>query len=335
MRGLWVCLVGMLCAVACGDDETTTPAAGSGASSGVGASGSGASGSGATGGAGGAGTGGTGAGTQGGQGPGFSLRFFGNGGLDDDRVKIRIDDPMNSLPGPPVDVGATDFTIEFWMKANASDNPNPALSCGNDNSWVGSNIIIDRDRHNQPLSFGIGIAGGVLVFAVNGEFGDRTLCGQTMVLDDGWHHVAMVRRISDGFMWILLDGEVDASDDGPDGDISYPDDGVPLNVCPGGLCDYSDPFLVFGAEKHGYSDISYNGLLDEVRISTSLRYTGSYSVPGGPFATDGDTVGLYHFDEGQGSSAADSSGAPGGPSDGTLNVGGTPEGPQWTADHPF
>ena len=43
--------------------------------------------------------------------PGFALRFHGNGfsAPDLDRVKIRIDNP----PGPPADVGATDFTLEF------------------------------------------------------------------------------------------------------------------------------------------------------------------------------------------------------------------------------
>ena len=42
----------------------------------------------------------------------FSLRFHGNGANDIDRVKIRIDGPE-----VPADVGATDFTIEWWMKA--------------------------------------------------------------------------------------------------------------------------------------------------------------------------------------------------------------------------
>ena len=37
--------------------------------------------------------------------------------------KIRLDDPaLTSDPGPPADVGATDFTLEFFMKANVTDN---------------------------------------------------------------------------------------------------------------------------------------------------------------------------------------------------------------------
>ena len=45
---------------------------------------------------------------------GHSLRFFGAGAGDVDRVKIRIDDPATALPGPPADIGAGDYTLEFW-----------------------------------------------------------------------------------------------------------------------------------------------------------------------------------------------------------------------------
>ena len=78
----------------------------------------------------------------------LSLRFHGNGVNDIDRVKIRADDPANSLPGPPADVGATDFTLEFWMKANAYDNTAGAVSCGFNIDWIYGNIVFDRDRYN-------------------------------------------------------------------------------------------------------------------------------------------------------------------------------------------
>jgi hypothetical protein len=321
-------------AIACSEDSAGTPtgATSSGtttSSSAVGGSGGSTTSTGAGGAGGMVGSGGSPMST------GYSIRFFGNGGQDDDRVKIRLDDPNDSQPGPPADVGAEDFTIEFFMKARAQDNTNPALSCGSNFSWTESNIIIDRDRHSQSPSWGAGVAGGVAVFAVNGQNDVRTICGTTNVLDDAWHHVVVQRRRSDGLMSIYVDGQLDVSADGPDGDVSYPDDGQPLNVCPGGLCDYSDPFLVIGAEKHGYGGISYNGLVDEMRISKSLRYSSGFSVPTAPFSTDADTVGLYHFDETAGTTANDSSGAPGGPSHGILNVGGSPMGPVWTQDSPF
>lgn len=269
----------------------------------------------------------------------FSMRFYGNGvnAPDLDRVKIRIDDPANTNPGPPADIGATDFTFEFWMKASAADNTSAAVSCGANINWIYGNIIFDRDRFNQDRKFGVSIAGGQIVFGVSGDgTGDRTVCGTTYVLDDQWHHVALQRRRSDGMLWVFIDGILQDSADGPDGDVSYPDDGVPGDYC-NGPCVNSDPFIVIGAEKHdaGSAYPSYSGLVDEFRLSTVLRYTGNFTPSATPFASDSPTAALYHFDEGTGDTILDNSGAEGGPSHGTRRFGGTPSGPIWSTDSPF
>ena len=148
-----------------------------------------------------------------------------------------------------------------------------------------------------------------------------------------WHHVAVQRRRSDGWLWLYVDGVLDGQVDGPDGDVSYPDDGVPQRGCPGGPCDYSDPFLVLGAEKHGYPGISYAGWLDEVRVSTVLRYEGErITVPRAPFVADVHTAGLYHFDEGDGAIAIDDSGNA---THGEIRYGGDPAGPERSSESPF
>src|SRR5688572_28426947 len=67
---------------------------------------------------------------------GFSLSFNGTGSGDVDRVKIRVDDPATTLPGGPADVGAGDFTIEFWIKGTAANNPAPAVACGANSAWI-------------------------------------------------------------------------------------------------------------------------------------------------------------------------------------------------------
>lgn len=51
----------------------------------------------------------------------------------------------------------------------------------------------------------------------------------------------------------------------------------------------------------------FNGVIDEVRISSTQRYTDQY-VPPERLAADEHTVALYHFDEGQGTVLKDSSG---------------------------
>ncbi|MCG8352403.1 MAG: hypothetical protein MI924_31945 [Chloroflexales bacterium] len=175
----------------------------------------------------------------------YSLRFYGNGNNDIDRVKIPLDNPHRFI-----DVGASDFTIEFWMKANSGVNNSGTCSTGND-AWKGS---------------------------------------------------------------------------GPTGNVSYRD-GRPTSYP-------NDPYLVIGAEKHDEDKKrfpSFNGWIDEVRISNVIRYSGDFKRPAQPLNMDSHTMALYHFDEGRGATLRDISGQ----NDGTIKVGGNPQGPQWSTDNPF
>jgi len=262
---------------------------------------------------------------------GHSLRFFGAGTADIDRVKIQIDDPSTGLPGPPADVGAADFTLEFWLMANAAENTAGAAGCGPNNDWIAGNIVVDRDRLSNDRKFGISIAGGKIVFGVSGDgTGTYSLCSLSSVLDGAWHHVAAERRRSDGFLWLFVDGNLEAQILGPGGDISYPDQATPVNS--------NEPYLVLGAEKFdrgGALGLAYSGWLDELRISTKLRYTASFSRPRAPFVADRFTAALYHFDEGNGTTLFDTAGAPGGASHGQIKRGGAANGPAWMPDSPF
>jgi len=76
---------------------------------------------------------------------GFSLRFNGVYNDEENRVLIPIDDPLTTDPGPPVDVGGEDFTIEFWLKAMPGENAAGAISCGANQNWLYGNMILDRD----------------------------------------------------------------------------------------------------------------------------------------------------------------------------------------------
>ena len=155
---------------------------------------------------------------------GHSLRFSGAGAADVDRVKIRIDDPLTALPGPPADVGATDFTLELWLMGSAAQNAAPAVTCGANQAWTAGNVVVDRDRFGADRKYGIALAGGKVVFGVSGNgTGNLTLCSISSVLDNAWHHIAVQRRLSDGNLWLFVDGNLEAQAVGPGGDISYPD----------------------------------------------------------------------------------------------------------------
>ena len=174
---------------------------------------------------------------------GHSLRFFGAGAGDVDRVKIRIDDPLKTPPGAAADVGGTDFTLEFWLMASAAQNTAPPVTCGANQAWTSGNVVVDRDRFGADRKFGVSIAGGKVVFGVSGDAtGDLTLCSLSSVLDSAWHHVAVERRRSDGNLWLFVDGNLEAQAIGPGGDVSYPDATGGANA--------NDPYLVLGAEKY-------------------------------------------------------------------------------------
>ncbi len=260
---------------------------------------------------------------------GSMLRYFGNGYGLYDRVRIRIDNPNDSNPGPPVDVGAEDFTIELWVRAALDENLAPAIACGNNQNWIYGNVFLDRERRGGDRHFGMSIAGGKLAFGVTGQdfgggAGQLTLCGNSNIGDGYWHHIAVQRRLSDGYLWVFVDGLLEASGDGPEGDISYPDDAAPA--------DSEDPYLVIGAGKRDDQPSihpPFSGWIDEIHVSGILRYSANFSPQASPFSADASTLALYHFDELLGNDIQDSSGAVGGPSNGDRRYGGGINGPDW------
>jgi len=268
----------------------------------------------------------------------YSLRFTGNAIPDVDRVMIQID------PHVPADIGAADFTIEFWMRANAAENTSASgCAAGPDDNWISGNIILDRAIWNHDLDGDFGLAlfssnntSGTLGFGIykeNVAFG-LGICGSINVADGQWHHVAVTRSATSGQIRLFVDGRLDIEGTGPSGDVSYRD-GIPSSP-PGYALDV-DNYLGIGAEKFDADPASfpsYSGWFDELRLSTVIRYAGPFTPPTDPFVADANTAALYHFDEGSGNVINDS--APGGLSVGERRVGSTnPERPAWSFDSPF
>ena len=222
------------------------------------------------------------------------------------------------------------------MKALPGENASQAVACNQNDGWIYGNIVFDRDVFGggDYGDYGIALTGGRVAFGLSVGNAGTTLCGTSVVADGAWHHVAVTRRRADGLMRLFVDGRLEASADGADGNASYRD---------GRATAYpNDPYLVIGAEKHdvGPTYPSYSGWFDELRISNVRRYSGSFTRPSSPFVPDAGTAALYHFDEGPAGpctgTVLDSSGASGGPSHGACSHGGSaPSGPVYSADSPF
>lgn len=259
----------------------------------------------------------------------YALRFYGHGVNNIDRVRIPLDGPHRKL-----DVGG-DFTIEFQMKALLADNPQGSSATqGANDDWTLGHVMIDRDIFGAGDygDYGISLAYGKIAFGVNNGTAAYTLIGASLVADGSWHHIALTRSSTTGGLQIFVDG---VSDDivystSVTGDVSYRD-GRPIT---GNGTWVNEPFLVLGAEKHDYDNNiypSYHGLMDELRISSTVRYTSNYT-PVSQFSDDAGTMALYHFDEGAGTVLTDGAYTAGTTTNGALLYGGSnPSGPVWEA----
>ena len=115
------------------------------------------------------------------------------------------------------------------------------------------------------------------------------------VLEQGkWNHVALVGTGVGGQLLLYLNGKlVD----------STTQTGTPL------LLTVEKPQISVGGLHQNATAEPFHGAVDEFRISSIDRYSGqTYQVPIGDLVADLQTVGLWHFDEGTGQSALDSSG---------------------------
>jgi hypothetical protein len=246
----------------------------------------------------------------------YALRFFGNGEGDIDRVKIPIDNPPKNA-----NVG-NDFTIEFQMKATITDNPlGSNASEGENDDWTLGHIIIDRDIFGPGDygDYGLSLANGKIAFGVNNGTDSYTAISETFVADGNWHHIAVTRNSESGVIQIFIDGILDKSvSTNVTGNISYRN-GRDVNWP-------NEPYIVLCAEKHDYDNSnypSYNGILDELRISNIIRYSSNYT-PLLILPDDDFTMALYHFDEGSGNLLNDQAVISGNGSHGIIKYGGNP-----------
>jgi len=261
-----------------------------------------------------------------------SLQFLGGAASPAGRVQIPVDDPGNANRGAPVDVGASDdFTFDLWIRADPGQNDSAPISCGANDNWTQGNILLDR-RRTGGAGFGISVAGGRVAFGVTGPALDHlSLCGTSDVSDGGWHLITVERNrfdglSPDGFLWLFVDGHLEASGTGPGGDVAYPDTVAAASP--------ADPYLVLGADKYDVG-LPFNGWMDEVRVSNILRTRLDFPLPTAPFGNDGNTAAIFHLNEGSGDVIYDTSGFGGGPSSAQRIGAGAPPGPAWSLENPF
>lgn len=131
-----------------------------------------------------------------------------------------------------------------------------------------------------------------LIFEASDGTDEYSLTSVSTVTTTGWHHFAIVwDQDSAANSEIYIDGADDnATDSGTIGNIGDLSNAVDFRI---------------GSESDGAS--YFDGKLDEIQVSSSVRYTGAFTPSRTATIPDTNTIGLWHFDEGSGTTVIDSS----------------------------
>ena len=170
---------------------------------------------------------------------------------------VPVDEYLTIPTSTEFGFGTDNFTIELWIKPNSVA--------------AGSKTLVDFRSAATEVAPYLYLDGANLKYYVNGS---NTITGATNLVADTWYHVAVCRDGSTTKMF--LNGAQEGSD--------YSD---------GSNYGTTKPVRI-GGDWNGATE--FPGYIDELRISSSARYTTTFTAPTGIFQGDTDTVLLLHFD---------------------------------------
>jgi len=196
----------------------------------------------------------------------------------------------------------TSFTIEAWVYWRGGGNYQRIFDFGFGDNSFGDNSI--GYMYMTPSNGG-GVAFG---FKIPG-FPERQVAAGSPLPTNTWSHVAIVvdYGYNDGFGtpsgFLYVNGNRVAI-----GGLYNYDAGPPIvstSYYPSGLANATETNWL--GHPRSIFDPYFDGIIDELRISNTVRYSGAtYTVPTTPFSLpDANTLALYHFDEGTGQTSID------------------------------
>ena len=157
-----------------------------------------------------------------------------------------------------------DRTIEFW--ARWKTHPGNATAYLFDANVSGANVVrIGIDTSGRPTAVIGNVSGGT------------TITGSSGLSTDQWHHFALVYDYAAGTAAFYVDGALVGSAS------------VTWNTSAANEVRLS-------SIPTWYSSAVYETEFEELRVSSSKRYTSAFTVPSSPFSSDSNTLALLHFD---------------------------------------
>lgn len=184
-----------------------------------------------------------------------------------------------TLPTGIVSTITGSFTIEAWINWKGTNNSFPRIiDFGNDqNNWIVLSAAIP-----------FGSTGPRFIINEGGTF--QFVDAATPITPNVWSHIA-----------VTLDASTNTANIYVDGSLSGTTPGFTFR-----LSDLGSTTSNWLGKSEYPTDPYYDGNIDELRISNTVRYTGaSFTVPTTQFASDANTVALFHFNEGAGQTTTD------------------------------
>jgi len=216
----------------------------------------------------------------------YSLRFNGN---KDSSFAFSL------LNNPSINIGDSDFTIEFWIKPDNDFSAGANCSANADVFTQGA-LIFDRDIFGPGDygDFGISLMNdNRLAFSIhNGTLG-VTLCSEPVGLGQ-WNYVAAIKTENN------LKIQIGKNDNLYTHTLSFSGSNNLSYRIERSTSYSADPLVSIGAEKHTawdtktFSAYHYKGLIDELRISNNAR--NITSIPSSIFENDANTLALFRFE---------------------------------------
>jgi hypothetical protein len=200
-------------------------------------------------------------------------------------------------PGP-----VNDMTIEMWLKTT---------QFANGGNWYDGGALYFADKPGPANDFGASIAHDKFAFGTGNP--DWTALSKTSINTGAWFHVAATRVQSTGVVRVYVNGNLE---------------GI-LSTGNTGLLGDSPPPWMGGMITNGRTVVTgFEGTIDELRVWSTAR-TAAEITATMHVRLRGDEPGLasyWHFDDGVGTIATDSTSAH---NDGSLGYGYPDLAPTW------
>ena len=178
-----------------------------------------------------------------------------------------------------------DYTIECLVKPNGGANFQRIFDFSYNSDYF-MFLATSEDMNGVPR-FGI---------STTGLAHPETVDASVPLTTGEYNHIAITYSKANKIVTIFINGVMQGS-----GPIDIDADSVYYGS------DLHDSSANYIGLSSFVQDPQFNGNIDEFRISDTVRYASDFT-PAVPFLQDSNTVVLYHFDEGSGQMAADSSG---------------------------